>query len=493
MFKDRHIIVIGSGIGGLTAGALLSAEGALVTVLEAQSFPGGCAATFRRNACRFDAGATVGCGFHSGGPMDELGRKLGIDWPIEAERVAWQYRHGELRLDLSRSRAEILERFPHSRPFWLEQDRLARLLWRLASGGLSWPPERPGDLAGLLRKGVAGLPGSARLLQFASKTALEWLAVHQLEGDSEFVRFIDAQLLISAQTTSPYANALTAAIALDLPTSGAWHVKGGMGSIAELLAKSIEENGGSVLYRKRVIRINSVRKEVIGVETGDGSAYASDMVVANLTHESLAELVGSPSAGSLLKRGTPSEWSAFMLYLVMDPSLFTLPGSRHLQITGQSGELGEGNSIFVSFSLPGESCIAPEGLCAVTVSTHTRPGPWFAASRRSREEYLKLKSAYEERVLDLMASQLPGAREAVQWLEAGTPVTWQRYTGRADGYVGGYPQTSLFDVRGPATGFDNMFLVGDSIFPGQSLPGVTTGARRVVEMVRRVKSVGSGR
>ena len=487
---DRHVVVIGAGIGGLTAGALLAAGGALVTVLEAQSFPGGCAATFRKNGCRFDAGATVGCGFHPGGPMDELGRELGIDWPIEAERVAWQYRHGELQLDLDRSRAEILDRFPHSRSFWREQGALSKLLWRLASGGLSWPPATARDLAGLLRKGVSGLPGSARLLQFASQTALGWLEAHQLDSDREFVRFIDAQLLISAQTTSPHANALNAAIALDLPVSGAWHVKGGMGRVAELLARSIEGNGGAVLYRKRVVRTDSVRKEVMGVETADGSAYAADMVLANLTPGSLAELAGGSSAVPLSGRGAHPEWSAFTLYLVMDPSLFSAPECRHLQIAAPAGELGEGNSVFVSLSRPGEPGIAPEGLCAVTVSTHTRPEPWFAAFSRGGQEYLKLKHAYAERVLDLMASQLPGAREAVRSLEAGTPVTWQRYTGRAGGFVGGYPQTSLFDVRGPATGFDNMFLVGDSIFPGQSLPGVVTGARRVVGMVRRVKSVG---
>ncbi|NTU97852.1 MAG: amine oxidase, partial [Chlorobiaceae bacterium] len=48
---------------------------------------------------------------------------------------------------------------------------------------------------------------------------------------------------------------------------------------------------------------------------------------------------------------------------------------------------------------------------------------------------------------------------------------------------GGYPQTSLFGVRGPSTRFDNLFLAGDSVFPGQSLPGVVTGARRTVELL----------
>jgi phytoene dehydrogenase-like protein len=86
-------------------------------------------------------------------------------------------------------------------------------------------------------------------------------------------------------------------------------------------------------------------------------------------------------------------------------------------------------------------------------------------------------------VLDLFSEQISGVRAAIKSITAATPVTWERYTGRANGYVGGYPQTSLFNVRGPATRFDNLFLAGDSIFPGQSLPGVVTGARRSVELL----------
>jgi phytoene dehydrogenase-like protein len=45
--------------------------------------------------------------------------------------------------------------------------------------------------------------------------------------------------------------------------------------------------------------------------------------------------------------------------------------------------------------------------------------------------------------------------------------------------VGGLPQTSLFEARGPRTGVGNLWLVGDSVFPGQSTAGVTLGAFRV--------------
>ena len=51
--------------------------------------------------------------------------------------------------------------------------------------------------------------------------------------------------------------------------------------------------------------------------------------------------------------------------------------------------------------------------------------------------------------------------------------------------VGGFAQKSLFSARGPATGLDNIWLAGDSVFPGQSTAGVTVGGMRVAAEVLR--------
>jgi phytoene dehydrogenase-like protein len=413
--------------------------------------------------------------------MEVLGRELAISWPVTPEPVAWQYSHGNLRLNLTPSRSEIIARFPRSEPFWKEQSRLARLLWHLSADGLSWPVRGPRDLAALARKAVTVLPGMAQLLKFASKSALEWIASFGLDDDPDFMRFIDAQLLISVQTVSRYANAINAAIALDLPVSGAWRIEGGMGSVARLLAASIEANGGAVLTGKKVVRLDSIRRDALGVETADGDAIAADIVLANIMPETLALLSGAslPPASN----PEPPRWSAFMLYLAVDSAVFDKAGADHLQITTFDGELGEGRSIFVSASPKEQHSRAPLGQRAVTISTHTLPDQWFDALQRSREEYLELKGNYTRRVLDLLTEQVPETASAVRSVSAATPVTWERFTGRYRGLVGGYPQTSLFEVRGPSTQFDNLFLVGDSVFPGQSLPGVVTGARRVVELV----------
>ncbi|MFZ1401666.1 MAG: FAD-dependent oxidoreductase, partial [Anaerolineae bacterium] len=84
----HRIIVIGAGIGGLTAAAWLTRAGADVTVLEAHVYPGGCAGTFFHQGYRFDAGATLAAGFDPEGGMTRLGQALNITWPVEPAREA---------------------------------------------------------------------------------------------------------------------------------------------------------------------------------------------------------------------------------------------------------------------------------------------------------------------------------------------------------------------------------------------------------------------
>ncbi|HBY95519.1 MAG TPA: hypothetical protein DEP84_16445 [Chloroflexi bacterium] len=62
-------------------------------------------------------------------------------------------------------------------------------------------------------------------------------------------------------------------------------------------------------------------------------------------------------------------------------------------------------------------------------------------------------------------------------------VTFERYTRRTHGLVGGFPQTSLGTALGPRLPVEGLWMVGDSIFPGQSTAGVTLGALRVVDSI----------
>jgi phytoene dehydrogenase-like protein len=77
---------------------------------------------------------------------------------------------------------------------------------------------------------------------------------------------------------------------------------------------------------------------------------------------------------------------------------------------------------------------------------------------------------------------IPGLLEAIDLSLIGTPLTFERFTRRPLGWVGGYPQTNLFRNISPRIA-KGVWLVGDSIFPGQSIPAVALGGMRVAEEV----------
>lgn len=490
---SRQVVVIGAGIGGLTTAALLAHAGYGVMVLEAQTYPGGCASTFTHQSYRFDSGATVVGGFQENGPHTLVGQQLGLRWPVRQFDPAWVVHLPDRDVALIQDNADVLRNFPESERFWVHQSQIADLGWALSAQGLPWPPSNLAELLRLTRTGLRNLPQDLLLLPLAFRTAYQGLQGYGLAQDISFVRFIDAQLLISAQTTSRQANAAYSATALDLARQGVYHVEGGVGGIAETLVNAIRNAGGQVLYRQRVNRIHVENGRVTGVSVQAGRRAKQsdflpcDFLVANTTPWSLDELLGNSSPASLKNEvsNRPAGWGAFALHVGVESAKLPpdLP-DHHQFITTMEGDLGEGRSIFMSISPDWDSSRAPAGHRAVTITTHTAVRPWWDLIRRDKAAYDAHKQAYAENILHTVERHIPDFQASIRLMLPGSPVTYQFYTDRHLGMVGGFPQKSLFTARGPRVGIPNLRLVGDSIFPGQSTAGVTLGAMRVADDVR---------
>jgi C-3',4' desaturase CrtD len=489
-----HIIIIGAGIGGLTTAALLAREGYHVTVLEAQTYAGGCAGSFFHKGYRFDAGATVAGGFQPGGPHALTGTMLDLDWPVRQHEPAWVVHLPDRSVALTGDNADVLAKFPDSARFWREQSQLADLGWRMAAQGMPWPPGDPAEVLQLAQVALTNFPEDLRALPYVFSTVADWLRRFNLAGDPAFRRFLDGQLLISAQTTTPHVNALWGATALDLARQGVFHVAGGMGGLAEALVERVRAFGGEVIFRRNVKRIAVEGGRVTGVYATRGKRsdreewFPADFVVANLTPWSLDSLLGGASPASLQRETERRRfgWGAFVLHLGVEAAKIPADWPDHHQIIGDyDSPLGEGNSIFISMSPTWDTSRAPEGHRAVTITTHTQVQPWWDLLARDEAAYADRKAEYAERMLRNIEGALPGFSDSIALQMAGTPVTYQYYTERHRGMVGGFPITSLFRVRGPRTGLPNLRLVGDSIFPGQSTAGVSLGAVRVFRDVRR--------
>jgi C-3',4' desaturase CrtD len=490
----KKIIVIGAGVGGLTTAALLAQQGYDVTVFEGQTYPGGSASTFFHKGYRFESGATVAGGFQPNGPHFVAGKKLNINWKVHRHDPAWVVHLPDRSVALTLDHQDVLAKFPDSASFWAEQSAVAHIAWKLSAQGLPWPPRDMAELWQLAYVGIRNLPHDLRVIPYAFASVNQWLKIRGLGQNHAFERFLDATLLISAQTTTPHVNALYGATALDLSRQGVYHVEGGIGGLAETLVEKIRELGGQVLYRRMVTRIAVENGRVTGVYVKEGRRstkeefHPANFVIANSTPWSLDNMLGEFSPASLRREvhQRPATQGAFVLHLgIQSDKLPTDLPDHHQMIASYEGKMGEGKTVYVSMSPLWDTSRAPQGYRAVTVSTHTQVQPWWDVLAQDEKAYYERKDQYAETMIDLINQHIPNFKSSVVMTLPGTPVTYEFYTSRHQGMVGGFPQTSLFKARSPRTGIANLRLVGDSIFPGQSTAGVTLGAMRVANDVQR--------
>jgi phytoene dehydrogenase-like protein len=166
-----------------------------------------------------------------------------------------------------------------------------------------------------------------------------------------------------------------------------------------------------------------------------------------------------------------------MVYAGLDGA--AVPGDLplHHQVVVRE-PMGNGNTVFLSLSPAWDQGRAPRGRRALTLSTHTELDAWWDLYQQDREAYEASRQIYKDRVLAAAEVAVPGLRDAANLILPGTPVTFQRFTRRDWGWVGGFPQTGLTQAWGPRLA-PGLWLVGDSVFPGQSVPAVALGGLRV--------------
>ena len=469
-------VVIGAGVAGLTAATALARGGVRTIVVERHNVPGGCASFYQRDGYRFDVGATLVGGFGFRGAHRLLNERFGVvvsSSPIEPSMVVHLpdetiVRFGDERWPDERKRAFGDE----AESFWREQERIADLTWDFSTRF----PALPVDLAGIGAFASAFRPRHAGLVRTIGRTVDSIVP----RGASRRLRaFLDAQLLITAQTDAAHADLAYGATALDLAREGTFHLEDGVSTIAVALAHATRRAAGKILYNRSVARIDTHRDRITGITLSDGTRIACTRVISALPVRDSAALC-PPLERAYRPRlaALPERYGAFMLYCALPPE--TVPrdlATHHQLLETYDAPQGEGNTTFLSFSGPDEPHRARNGGRAVTISTHTDVARWERAHKDGRTE--ALRAAYTRKLLSALTRVLPEAANAALFIEAADPHTFARYTARHRGLVGGLPITpsqATTNAFTPKTPIKGLYLCGDTTFPGQSTVGATLSA-----------------
>jgi len=157
----------------------------------------------------------------------------------------------------------------------------------------------------------------------------------------------------------------------------------------------------------------------------------------------------------------------------------------HHKLLADTADGGErADTVFVSVSGPDDDVSAPPGRRAVMLSTHCELDPWLDLDR---ETYERRKEAAGERLVEATCRVYPSLGTDPEVYHVATPATFESFTNRPRGAVGGYRQTprtaNQFAVP-QDIGVDGFYLAGDTTWPGLGMMACLKGSKVAADHVR---------
>lgn len=486
MSDSYDVIVIGSGLGGLTAGARLTREGRKVLVLEKHFIPGGYASTFRRKGFTFEVGLQELDGLESHDIKRRIFSELGLDGKLDFVQLPGSYKAwiGKNQIDVPEIAAEAIEVLSADYP---DDRRGLKRFYRVIHGlrdELMRLPQRRARLLALLPVFPFVFPRITRYLFMSLGGFLD-----------RSIRNPVLKVLLMANLfyfdDDPYNLGLIYFAAGQGGFSrGSHYIKGGSGVLSGKLADVISRGGGRVECSAEVSRIDETSGRLSGViYTSEGVEKRAEapVVICNASpHASVTQLLPEIPGVSKLRRQVgryqPS-MSFTQISMTFNSQLSDL-GIQHyktLLLEENAGSLKDFRRLIESdFQIRPlllndygqiDSGLADRDESFAVVLIPDRISNW---ENLDGQEYRKRKKEVFNIVLKRLERICPGISDALVYHEVATPRTMKRYTGNPEGAVYGYAQNPLqaglfrLPVKSPVKG---LFFAGAWTYPGGGFTG----------------------
>ncbi len=506
MSKDRHIVIIGSGAGGLAAAAYLAQDGFRVTVLEQAAQLGGYLNAFKRKGYSFDPGVHYLGELRPGQSLHKIFSGLSLN-PEElfCEMDPEGFDHFNFPeftvsqpRDLERYRQRLYEAFPRD---IAGIDRYFNSLYSLrkAINSLNDMQQGKGGIGS-----VFSMLGSVSSLRWIRSTFSEFL---DYVTDNQSLRAVLAGNCGDYGLPPKRASALYGIILTSHYGEGAFFPRGGSGAMRDALVNKAKADGAEFFTNSPVTQILINAGKVSGVVCEDGRQIHADAVISNAEPGVVVKHLLKPDdvPGKLLgkvEKLKPS-MATFSVFLGMKRDLrdHGLSASNtwlypHTDIDAMfdsffRGEMPKEPFVFCSpNSLKDDSgAMAPEGgstLELVTAAPYELFSRWDGLHPYKRgTEYEDLKNRIMDQTLEMVDKRLPGVVGDIVVKEAGSAVTNTHYIRSVRG--GAYGPAVTPDQIGPwrfmpKSPIPGLFWAGSAVMGGGVSPCLTSGkmAARIV-------------
>ena len=468
--KRIEVAVVGSGMGSLSVAALLASKGRKPVVFEQNWQPGGCTSSYWRKGFVFEAGATTLVGLGKGMPLQYVLDQTGIevnakklDLPMQVHLANGETLNRYESLDDWINEAERVFGRKGQRQFWKECFDVSQFVWRTSLKQKHFPPSKLKDLV----KAAANVSfDQLKNVPSAFVSIQSVLIKYGLDQNKLFVDFVNEQLLITAQNHATEVNFLFGATALCYTNFPNYYVDGGLLNLVNPFVKYIEDRGGELKLREGA---QLVERQADGylIRTKEGE-YLAEYVVSGIPINNTFEIFQGKYQDKLKSKLMESKElnSAFQMGIGFKPHRAFESIHHQIHLESPLAETGS-DSIFISLNHPEDkSRTDEEGMMVMSVSTHA-PDP---GNKMIDNELAEAAVIQKLESLDFLK------KDNIVYQHSSTPKSWSKWTGRKWGFVGGYPQYmnikpwQMLDARLDG---HKAYLVGDTAYPGQGIPGVT--------------------
>lgn len=427
------VIIIGGGLGGLTAGAKLAREGKRVLLLEQHSVPGGYATTFRHKEFRIEAGLHEMDGFGGGNFKQKIFTELDVFSHVKFPEVPHFYRaitqqkDVTVPHDLHAAKSLLLAEFPH------EAAGLDIYFGRMEQ----FRKYRPESEA----EAFESIGGYLDRLIRDEELKLILLGNLMAFSDDPYLLSMDYY----AQAQGAYYN------------SGGVFIEGGSQILSDYLAEYIESHGGKALYRHLALEILMDSGLCAGVKyrsLRDGTDHTARtrQVIVNAALPQVATTLLPEEFGRKLMELTSDRTpgaSLYTLYLCFDRPLKEIgnpcyctcvygPDVNTMNDIGRNshGRFEDKTYVLTDYShIP--SGLAPEGKSFAALVAEDYLSDWEGLTPK---DYKQKKAEVTASFLSRLEQLIPGLNSHLVWYDAATARTMKRYTLNTDAAVYGFAQ-----------------------------------------------------